>query len=51
MAANGHATVAAILVAAGAGSRLRAGLPKAFVPVAGTPLLARAFATIRTSTR
>lgn len=47
MAANGHPTVAAILVAAGAGERLGADLPKAFVPVAGTSLLVRAFTTFR----
>ncbi|HKC29958.1 MAG TPA: 2-C-methyl-D-erythritol 4-phosphate cytidylyltransferase [Jatrophihabitans sp.] len=44
MAANGRLTVAAILVAAGSGERLRAGVPKAFVPVGGQSLLARALA-------
>ncbi len=39
MAAHGPRTVAAILVAAGSGERLGAGGPKAFVPVAGRPLL------------
>lgn len=34
--------VAAVLVAAGSGSRLGAGVPKAFVTVAGRPLLAHA---------
>lgn len=33
--------VAAILVAAGPGSRLGAGIPKAFVPLAGVPLVVR----------
>ncbi len=42
MAATGPATVAAILVAAGSGSRLGADLPKAFVRVAGRPLLQHA---------
>jgi 2-C-methyl-D-erythritol 4-phosphate cytidylyltransferase len=39
-------TIAAVLVAGGSGARLGAGVAKAFVPVAGTPLLlhaARAF--------
>jgi 2-C-methyl-D-erythritol 4-phosphate cytidylyltransferase len=45
MAANGPSTVAAILVAAGSGERLGAGVPKAFVPVGGEPLLAHALAT------
>jgi len=34
--------VAAVLVAAGRGERLRAGMPKGLVPVAGIPMLARA---------
>ncbi len=42
MAAHGHLTVAAILVAAGSGSRLGAGVPKAFVDVAGRTLLEHA---------
>jgi 2-C-methyl-D-erythritol 4-phosphate cytidylyltransferase len=42
MAANGFPTVAAILVAAGAGERLGAQQPKAFVPVAGRTLLEHA---------
>jgi 2-C-methyl-D-erythritol 4-phosphate cytidylyltransferase len=45
MAANSRSTVAAILVAAGSGQRLGAGVPKAFVEVAGRSLLARAFTT------
>lgn len=44
MAATGPATVAAILVAAGSGSRLGAGVPKAFVRVAGSTLLEHAAA-------
>jgi len=39
MAAHDPRIVAAIVVAAGAGSRLGADVPKAFVEVAGTPLL------------
>lgn len=35
------ASVAAIIVAAGPGARLGAGLPKAFVPLAGVPLVVR----------
>lgn len=44
MAANGLRTVAAILVAAGAGERLGADVPKAFVQVAGRSLLEHAAA-------
>lgn len=44
MAAHGQLTVAAILVAAGDGQRLGAGLPKAFVQVAGRTLLEHASA-------
>ncbi len=44
MAAHGQLTVAAILVAAGDGQRLGAGLPKAFVKVAGRTLLEHATA-------
>ncbi|WP_210479610.1 2-C-methyl-D-erythritol 4-phosphate cytidylyltransferase [Naasia sp. SYSU D00948] len=40
-------TVGVVLVAAGAGSRLGLGVPKAFVPVAGRSMLARAFDGIR----
>jgi 2-C-methyl-D-erythritol 4-phosphate cytidylyltransferase len=43
MAATSPRTVAAILVAAGSGERLGAGVPKAFVSVAGPTLLERAF--------
>jgi 2-C-methyl-D-erythritol 4-phosphate cytidylyltransferase len=35
-------TIAALIVAAGTGSRLGAGRPKALVPLAGVPILARA---------
>ncbi|MFN2518385.1 MAG: 2-C-methyl-D-erythritol 4-phosphate cytidylyltransferase [Jatrophihabitantaceae bacterium] len=42
MAATGHLTVAAILVAAGDGRRLGAGVPKAFCLVAGRTLLEHA---------
>ena len=42
MAANDPLIVAAIVVAAGAGSRLGADRPKAFVAVDGTPLLVHA---------
>ncbi|WP_460604621.1 2-C-methyl-D-erythritol 4-phosphate cytidylyltransferase [Jatrophihabitans fulvus] len=41
-AANGPVTVAAVLVAAGSGSRLGADVPKAFVRVAGRTLLEHA---------
>lgn len=44
MAAHSQPTVAAILVAAGSGERLRADVPKAFVEVAGATLLEHAFA-------
>jgi 2-C-methyl-D-erythritol 4-phosphate cytidylyltransferase len=44
MAAGDRAIAAAIVVAAGSGSRLGAGVPKAFVHLAGRPLLARAAA-------
>jgi 2-C-methyl-D-erythritol 4-phosphate cytidylyltransferase len=44
MAANSPSTVAAILVAAGSGERLGAGVPKAYVQVAGQTLLQHAFA-------
>jgi 2-C-methyl-D-erythritol 4-phosphate cytidylyltransferase len=43
MAAHSQPTVAAILVAGGAGERLGAGVPKAFVEVAGVTLLEHAF--------
>src|SRR5690349_21532916 len=39
MAATDHSIVAAIVVAAGAGSRLGSSVPKAFVDVGGVPLL------------
>ncbi len=39
-------SVAVIVVAAGAGSRLGAGEPKAFVRLAGVPILARALETV-----
>jgi 2-C-methyl-D-erythritol 4-phosphate cytidylyltransferase len=42
MAASGRLTGAAILVAAGSGERLGAGVPKAFVTVAGATLLEHA---------
>jgi 2-C-methyl-D-erythritol 4-phosphate cytidylyltransferase len=42
MAAHGRLTVAAIVVAGGAGVRLGAGVPKAFVAVAGRTLLEHA---------
>jgi len=42
-AATDHVSVAAVLVAAGAGERLSAGVPKAFVEVDGRSLLAHAF--------
>jgi 2-C-methyl-D-erythritol 4-phosphate cytidylyltransferase len=42
MAANSPSTVAAILVAAGAGERLGAGVPKAYVEVGGRTLLQHA---------
>ncbi len=42
MAATGHLTVAAILVAAGEGRRLGADIPKAFCTVAGRTLLEHA---------
>lgn len=42
MAANGSLTVAAVLVAAGSGTRLGAAVPKAFVPIAGRALLEHA---------
>lgn len=42
MAATGHPTVAAVLVAGGSGSRLGAQVPKAFVAVAGRTLLEHA---------
>jgi 2-C-methyl-D-erythritol 4-phosphate cytidylyltransferase len=44
MAAHSQSTVAAILVAAGSGERLGAGVPKAFVEVAGQTLLQHAMA-------
>ena len=43
MAAHDRQIVAAILVAAGAGTRLGADRPKAFVPVAGATLLEHAY--------
>lgn len=39
-------SVAAIVVAAGPGTRLAAGMPKAFVPLAGRPLVAHALSTL-----
>ena len=42
MAATGHSTVAAIVVAAGSGQRLGADVPKAFVEVAGRTILEHA---------
>jgi 2-C-methyl-D-erythritol 4-phosphate cytidylyltransferase len=44
MAAHGRSTVAAILVAAGSGERLGAGLPKAFVRLGDATLLEHALA-------
>jgi len=43
--------VAALVLAAGRGDRLGEGLPKAFVPLAGEPLLAHALAALAGSTR
>jgi 2-C-methyl-D-erythritol 4-phosphate cytidylyltransferase len=43
MAANGHPTVAAVLVAAGDGRRLGADVPKAFCTLRGRTLLEHAF--------
>jgi 2-C-methyl-D-erythritol 4-phosphate cytidylyltransferase len=51
MAANGLRTVAVILVAAGAGERLGADVPKAFVHVAGRTLLEHAAARFVTHPR
>lgn len=51
MAANSPSTVAAILVAAGSGERLAAGMPKAYVRVAGQTLLQHAFAVFRAHPR
>ena len=54
MAANDRMIVAAIVVAGGSGSRLGAGVPKAFVDVGGRTLLEHAVARIgahRASTR
>src|SRR5690348_6167182 len=42
MAANDQLIVAAIVVAAGSGTRLGAGVPKAFVPIGGRTLLEHA---------
>jgi 2-C-methyl-D-erythritol 4-phosphate cytidylyltransferase len=39
-------TVAALVLAAGRGERLGAGVPKAFVPLAGTPLVLHALAAL-----
>lgn len=39
-------SVAAIIVAAGPGTRLAAGMPKAFVPLAGKPLVAHALSAL-----
>lgn len=47
MAAPGHSTGAAVLVAAGSGARLGAEVPKAFVRVAGRTLLEHALARFR----
>jgi 2-C-methyl-D-erythritol 4-phosphate cytidylyltransferase len=44
MAAHGHPTVAAILVAAGSGQRLGAAVPKAFAEVGGATLIEHASA-------
>jgi len=51
MAADGQVTIAAILVAAGSGERLGAGVPKALVKVAGRPLLSHAVTTFATHAR
>ena len=51
MAAPGHLTGAAILVAAGSGERLGADRPKAFVTVAGATLLEHAAARFRPGLR
>ena len=40
-------SVAVIVVAAGSGTRLGAGMPKAFLPVAGVPMLQRALDAVR----
>jgi 2-C-methyl-D-erythritol 4-phosphate cytidylyltransferase len=48
MAANSQSTVAAILVAAGSGERLGAGVPKAFVEVRGRTLLHHALPVFTT---
>ncbi len=39
--------LAVIVVAAGSGTRLGYGMPKALVPVAGRPILEHALATVR----
>ena len=51
MAASGQLTGAAVLVAAGAGERLGADVPKAFVMVGGVTLLEHAAARFRSGTR
>ncbi len=51
MAANDHLIVAAIVVAAGVGSRLGARLPKAFVELGGRTLLEHAVAGLRAHPR
>jgi 2-C-methyl-D-erythritol 4-phosphate cytidylyltransferase len=51
MAANDHLIVAAIVVAAGSGSRLGADVPKAFVEVGGRTLLAHAVEALRADAR
>jgi len=51
MAAHDHLIVAAIVVAAGSGSRLGADVPKAFVRVAGRSLLEHAVAGLRAHPR
>lgn len=43
------ASVAAIIVAAGPGTRLGAGMPKAFVPLAGIPLFVRSLRALLTA--
>jgi len=48
-AVNGRPRVAAVVVAAGAGTRMGLGVPKAFIPLAGRPMIAWSLATLRAS--
>ncbi|HEY5816269.1 MAG TPA: 2-C-methyl-D-erythritol 4-phosphate cytidylyltransferase, partial [Solirubrobacterales bacterium] len=47
MSSRAAASVTAVIAAAGSGERLGAGVPKAFVPLAGRPMVEWSIAALR----